>query len=126
MWAGCEAWYVREVQVEDCDNCVRAQGYSLDYEFAESPNLVGSSGKRLTTTIRRKLKSMGAYCENGVLYDRWGTKVLFVNAERGATGMTVVVPDWQKQTRTEEEKKVEQFRKEGGRVILMYLVKPPS
>ncbi len=78
-WAGWRFWYVphQEANVEACAGCLPS-GLTLSTEFSDSPDVVDQI--RLTRrliTVRQKLFQIGAHCENGEIYDRWGRRVFF-------------------------------------------------
>jgi hypothetical protein len=84
-WAGWRFWYVPHVEanahleanVEACSICL-PNGLTLSTEFSDShhPISPGTTARRVIT-VRQKLIQIGAYCKNGVIYDRTGKEVFF-------------------------------------------------
>jgi hypothetical protein len=60
----------------------------MSTEFSDSPAQVHGSKERPVTTIRQKLFQIGAHCEDGLIYDRWGRKVFVYRViEFGTVGL---------------------------------------
>jgi hypothetical protein len=88
---------------------------TLDTEFADSPNTVDSALNRATTTIREKLREIGAYCKGGVIYDSQGRKVVFRRiSEWGCPPKDGDLIRWQ------EVEEIRKLKAEGVRVIVMW------
>jgi hypothetical protein len=72
-------WYFLEKRarnVEGCGGCLPL-GLSLSDRFGISFEVIDASGFRRTTTVREKLLELGAYSQDGVIFDRHGKKVIF-------------------------------------------------
>jgi hypothetical protein len=120
-WAGWRFGYVphQEANVEACAGCL-PNGLSLSTEFSESPEVIDPvRGTRRVVTVRQKLFWIGAYCEKGVICDRWGRRVFFLHIREWGTNLG----NYQK---VKEEDRQELRRLEAqGRVITMYATRPP-
>jgi hypothetical protein len=108
-------------QVEACGSCLPGN-FFLDSDFAFEPNRADSSGKRLSiTTVRRKLLDLGAYCKDGVIYDRHGKRVLFFQVTEWGARPTRELEEWARQ----RELDVERLEREGWTVIRMWRTRIP-
>jgi hypothetical protein len=101
-----------EARVESCARCLPEE-LQLSTEFGVSPEPISSTTReRKTTTVRKALFRVGAYCQGGQIYDNRGRKVFFHHPyDRG------IPPHPGQEEKALEE--LERLKKEGT-VILMY------
>jgi hypothetical protein len=97
------------------------KGLTWDTDFAESPDPINARLERATTTVGRRLREIGAYCKDGILYDREGRKVVFRE-----------IPEWGHFPTKDHEKarwrlfeEIEKLEAEGVRVIQMWRTHMP-
>ncbi|HYV34859.1 MAG TPA: hypothetical protein VE988_04085 [Gemmataceae bacterium] len=96
---------------EACGPCL-PPGLSLAYEFSDSAN------PRRGITVQEKLVQLGAYCKNGVIYDRTGKTVVFYHImEYGFTQHNAP------QIYAKQRKEIEALQRENT-VVLLYSAKP--
>ena len=101
--------------------CLKEQGLELGGEFAESPDTIPGRRERATLTIGKKLREIGAYPKDGIIYDRDGRKVTF----RGIREWGKVPTREQEKMRWQELEEIERLESEGVRVIRMWGEVPP-
>jgi hypothetical protein len=125
-WASWRFWYVPhlEANVEACASCL-PKGLTLSTEFSDSGQTIPSTGKRRVVTVHQKLFQIGAHCENGVIYDRWGRRVFFhPMRERGTIPGN---PDMLRKIQEQDRQDLEELRRQEaqGTVIRMYETHKP-
>jgi hypothetical protein len=92
-------------------------GITLSTEFSESTTRISPlTLERPVITMRRKLLQMGARCNDGKLYDRWGKKIIFHRMVE--MGGPRIGPKYQKEV--DEDRELLRKEEAEGTVIRMY------
>lgn len=119
---GMEAWrdwYANYlVELERC----LPEGIRLSTEFSESPQTINPRGdRRAVVTVKDKLIQIGAYCKDGVIYDKSGKRVFFLHVPEFR--IVNYPPDWGERLKKYEEE-LEKLKAEGTVIKMFGTIRP--